>query len=249
VDIISEFRNARRSDELVVLEGFHALKHAMRFGARILQAVAVDPEALEVLAANLAPDLAGRFITTAQKIPAAQFRELGKNLPHTEVMAIALRPTTDAWAILQDSSPKSLILLEDPRNLGNIGAAIRVAAAADAGGVITTGRNDPWDPMVIRGSAGLHFALPVARVHSLREITESGRPLVALDPEGESMNLSEIPSRAILAFGTERHGLSNEILMEVDMKISIPMRPGVSSLNLATSVAVVLFGARRNPAM
>jgi TrmH family RNA methyltransferase len=37
------FRGARRVPELTVLEGFHALKHALRFGAEVEIAVAVDP--------------------------------------------------------------------------------------------------------------------------------------------------------------------------------------------------------------
>ncbi len=59
------------------------------------------------------------------------------------------------------------MLLEDPRHFGNLGAVIRVAAAAEAAGVLTTGRQDPWDPVAVRGSAGLHFALPVARLEHL----------------------------------------------------------------------------------
>ena len=52
------FRAARHDRELVVLEGFHALKHALRFGAEVIEAVAVDIAELERLAVELAPDLA-----------------------------------------------------------------------------------------------------------------------------------------------------------------------------------------------
>ncbi len=48
----------------------------------------------------------------------------------------------------------------------------------------------------------------------------------------------------MLAFGTERYGLSEELRARADASVSIPMRPGVSSLNLATSVAAVLFAWR-----
>jgi TrmH family RNA methyltransferase len=48
----------------------------------------------------------------------------------------------------------------------------------------------------------------------------------------------------VLAFGTERYGLSGELAARADARISIPMAPGVSSLNLATSVAAVLFAWR-----
>ena len=53
-----------------------------------------------------------------------------------------------------------------------------------------------------------------------------------------------VPERAILAFGTERHGLSSEVFERAEARVSIPMREGVSSLNLATSVAIVLFAMR-----
>ncbi len=53
-----------------------------------------------------------------------------------------------------------------------------------------------------------------------------------------------MPGDAVLAFGTERHGLTDALLARADLRVRIPMRAGVSSLNLATSVAAVLYGAR-----
>ena len=84
---------------------------------------------------------------------------------------------------------------------------MRVAAAAGAAGVITTGRQNPWHPDALRGSAGLHFALPVARS---REVRTGDRPLIALDPDGEPLGDADVPARAVLAFGTERDGLSDD---------------------------------------
>ena len=55
--LIRRYRTARRDPHLAVLEGFHALKHALRFGAEVLEAVAADPVQLRELAAELAPDL------------------------------------------------------------------------------------------------------------------------------------------------------------------------------------------------
>jgi tRNA G18 (ribose-2'-O)-methylase SpoU len=45
----------------------------------------------------------------------------------------------------------------------------------------------------------------------------------------------------VLAFGTERDGLSDELLARADLRLALPMSPGVSSLNLATAVSGVLF--------
>jgi TrmH family RNA methyltransferase len=67
------------------------------------------------------------------------------------------------------------------------------------------------------------------------------RPLVAVDLGGDALPGFRVPDRALLAFGTERQGLSKEVLNAADFRVSIPMENGVSSLNLATSVAIVLY--------
>ncbi len=239
--LIRRFRTARRDPQLAVLEGFHALKHALRFGAEVEEAVASDPQQLRDLAAELAPDLAGSLSERTTPVAAALVAELVPQAPRTGVVAIARRPDVDLAAVLAGQRPEPLVLLEDPRTMGNMGACVRVAAAADAAGVLTTGSNDPWHPDALRGAAGLHFALPVA---GLEELPTSDRPLVAIDPGGEDLRPTELPPRAILAFGTERYGLSKGLLERADARLGIPMREGVSSLNLATAVAAVLFAQR-----
>ncbi|HEX6227857.1 MAG TPA: TrmH family RNA methyltransferase, partial [Solirubrobacterales bacterium] len=231
---VRRYRAARREPRLAVLEGFHALKHAMRFGAEIEEAVAVDPDELERLAAELAPDLSGSFGGRVSRVAPELLAELVPHSPRTGVVAIARRPEFDVAALLGAERSAPVVLLEDPRNMGNMGACVRVAAAAEAVGVLTTGDSDPWHPDALRGAAGLHFALPVAAVD---EVPPTDRPLIAIDPEGGDLRPGSLPPRAILAFGTERHGLSEALAGRADARLRIPMRAGVSSLNLATSVA------------
>jgi TrmH family RNA methyltransferase len=240
-ELVRRYRVARRDRGLAVLEGFHALKHALRFGAEVSEAVASDPDSLEALAAGLAPDLAGSLAERVTPVEEGTIAQLVPQAPRTGVVAIARRPPVDVAAVLADKRPAPLVLLEEPRTMGNMGACVRVAAAADAAGVLTTGDNDPWHPDALRGAAGLHYALPVAVIEA---IPQGERPLIAIDPGGEDLRRGAIPPRAILAFGTERHGLSDELLERAEARIGIPMREGVSSLNLATSVAAVLFSQR-----
>jgi TrmH family RNA methyltransferase len=253
--LIRRYRGARRDRGLAVLEGFHALKHALRFGAELLEAVAVDGGRLEELAAELAPDLAGSLAERTAPVSAEAMAQLAPQAPRTGVVALARRPEADLAALLADPQPQPLVLLEDPRTMGNMGACVRVAAAADAAGVLTTGSNDPWHPDAVRAAAGLHFALPVAPLASFPSIgretrqraaepATGERPLIAIDPEGADLTPAELPTRAILAFGSERYGLSDELLAAADARLAIPMRAGVSSLNLATAVAAVLFAQR-----
>jgi TrmH family RNA methyltransferase len=239
--IVRRFHAARRDGDLVVLQGFHALKHALRFGAEVELVACSDAAQLDGLAIGLAPDLGAAIQRLAVVLPAEAFKRLGPYVPHTGVVGIARRVHSAPAAVLAAPEPAPVVLLEDPRHLGNLGAVIRVAAAAQVAGVLTTGRQDPWDPVAVRGSAGLHFALPVARVAGL---PVSDRPLLALDPGGVQLHPELVPARALLAFGTERAGLSDELLARADARLRLPMREGVSSLNLATSVAAVLYSLR-----
>ncbi len=244
-ELTVRFRTARRDPELTVVEGFHALKHALRFGAEVREAVAVDPDALEELARELAPDLAGRLAPMVTRVDEEALAAMVPRPPRTAVAAIARRPALDLAGTLADPGPAPIVLLEQPRNMGNIGACVRVAAAGGAAAILTTGENDPWFPDAVRGAAGLHFALPVG---AIEELPESDRPLLAIDPEGEELSPERLPERAVLAFGTERHGISSALLGRADARVAIPMREGVSSLNLATSVAVVLFATKSTDA-
>jgi len=239
--LVSRYRAARRDPSLAVLEGFHALKHALRFGADVEEVLAADAAGLEQLTTELAPDLRASLVGRAASVAPDVLDELVPQAPRTGVVAIARRPAVDVDALLAEPRAAPIVLLEDPRTMGNMGACVRVAAAADAAGVLTTGENDPWHPDALRGAAGLHFALPVAGV---AELPATDRPLVAIDPEGEGQRPAELPDGAILAFGTERHGLSEALLDRADSSLGIPMRAGVSSLNLATAVAAVLFAQR-----
>jgi TrmH family RNA methyltransferase len=242
--LIPRFGRARRDPALAVLEGFHPLKHALRFGAKVIEIVCSDSEELDRLATRLAPDLSTQLRAQVRQVEPAIFEQLSPLAPTTGVMALAERPSIDPAAVLADERSAPVVLLEDPRDLGNMGACVRVAAGADIGGVLTTGSHDPWHPDALRGAAGLHFALPVARLARPGALDSLERPLLALDPDGDPLIPEQLPTRALLAFGTERYGLSRELLARADARVSIPMREGVSSLNLATSVAAVLFAWR-----
>ena len=247
-DLIDRFRRARSDESLAVLEGFHPLKHALRFGAAVIESVTSDSEALRNLTRSLAYDLDGVLTENTSEVPTTVFGQLSPVPPATGVISLARRPTYSEWPF-NDSAP--LVLLENPRSHGNIGATVRVAAAAGAAGVITTGEHDPWHPSALVGSAGLHFALPVVWQPTLGfddlaalPLFLAGRRLVAMDPEGEALRPGLIPAGSVLAFGTEREGLSRGMLEAAQSRVAIPMEPGVSSLNLATAVAAALYAWR-----
>ncbi|MDT0567830.1 TrmH family RNA methyltransferase [Streptomyces sp. DSM 3412] len=230
----------RLVDTAVLLDGFHTLKHAVRFGAEVPVAVTVDRAAALALADDLAPDVRDRLADLLHEVPEETYRTLVARPHPTAVAALAVRPSRAAHLATLARTPRTtpIVVLDNPRNLGNAGAVIRLAAGFGATGVVTTGTLDPWHPTVVRGGAGLHFATAVERL-GVADLPPG--PLFALDPEGDDIRGLKLPDDAVLAFGSERSGLSTELRSRADHLLSLPMRPQVSSYNLATSVAMTLY--------
>jgi RNA methyltransferase, TrmH family len=186
-----------------------------------------DRAAAAALAARLAPDVARALLS----------RAVVARVDHpTGVAADARTPPEDRAVLTARTAP--LLLLDRPRHPGNAGAAVRVAAAAGAAGVAVTGELDPWHPAVLRGSAGLHFALPVLRCSP----DEPAGPVLVLDADGEP--LGDVPDHAVLVVGSEHSGVGTALRDRADAVVSLPMRPGVSSLNLATAASAALYAWR-----
>lgn len=230
----------RLAGACVLLDGFHALKHAVRFGARIPVAVTTDRRATLKLADELAADVRDTLDALLTEVPETTYTSLVPRAHPTAVAALAVRPSRAANLEALARTPRTapVVVLDDPRNLGNAGAVIRLAAGFGATGVVTTGTLDPWHPTVVRGGAGLHFATAVERL-TVAELPAG--PVFALDPEGDDIRGLKLPDDAVLAFGSERSGLSPELRARGDHLVSLPMRPQVSSYNLATSVAMTLY--------
>jgi tRNA G18 (ribose-2'-O)-methylase SpoU len=207
------------------LEGFHAVKHALRFAPDLVVAVTVnDVDAVRRLAGQLAPDVTDLLLERAT---------VGEVEHPTGVEGVAHRPVQGRSVLSSRHTP--LVLLDEPRHPGNAGAVIRVAAAAGASGVAMTGTLDPWHAAVVRGSAGLHFALPVLHV----DPDEVTGPFLVLDADGDE--LTNVSDDAVLVVGSERRGVGVDLRARAEAVVRLPMTPGVSSLNLATATAAVLY--------
>ena len=235
------FSDARGDRRLALLEGFHPLKHALTFHADILDVVTDDMGKVLALSRHFSPDLTDTIERSTTVVSQELFHRLFRDSRIADVLGIAYRHIVSAESILKKRRNAPVVLLEEPSHHGNIGAAIRVAASAGASAVVTTGKHDPWHAEAIRGSAGLHYAVPVAHASSLG--AHHG-PLIAFEPGGDTLRLGGVPADAILAFGSERWGLSDGLLAKADYCIGIPMEPNVSSMNLASAVAVALYAWR-----
>ncbi len=152
------------------------------------------------------------------------------------VLALFERPHATASAIFARHSSIAIVLdgVQDP---GNVGTIVRLAAAFDAAGVLLLpGCADAFAPKAIRASAGAALHVAIAAT-TAAELLGCGLPLFAADAGGDPV---DPPSRgAVLVFGSEGAGPSPEIL-RIAARIAVPMSPGVESLNVASSAAILL---------
>jgi TrmH family RNA methyltransferase len=236
-NVTRAFANAYRDPSLVVLEGFHPARHAVRFGAELRLAVTYDRPALIALAGRLAPEVLPAVERVLQEVDGPLFDKLSPRSLTSPLLSVAVRPPARLADALGDRG-RPVVHLEAPRDPGNVGAVIRVAAAADVAAVLVSGQVDPWSPVVIRSATGCQFAVPV----SASELpVDTGRPIVAVDVTGDPVRPSELDPSSILVIGGERYGLPDRIREVAQRSVALPMREGVSSMNLATAVAALLY--------
>ena len=88
----------------------------------------------------------------------------------------------------------------------------------------------------------------IHRYHSSTEALEhlraTGYQIIATTPHANGTLLSEFAfdSKIALFFGTEKEGLSNEVLSNADSYLTIPMVGFTESLNISVSAAIILQG-------
>src|SRR5262245_4524856 len=119
---------------------------------------------------------------------------------------------------------------------GNVGAIVRTAAAL-VGGTVVLGPDcaDPYSPKAVRASMGAIFTQPVARAG----LEETPGPRVALAARGGEA-LERLGEPATICLGAEREGLPDELVERCDAMVTIPLRPGTESLNVAAAAAITL---------
>ncbi len=221
----------RREHGLFVSEGMAMLERSLNLGWK--------PELFVSTKPNRLWDDVSPFVVS-EKIMA---EISAQNNPH-EVLATfkqrwQTRPGKDGlW-----------LALEDIRDPGNLGTIIRTADAAGAAGIILVGDCcDPYAPECVRATTGSIFAVPLVKMPTAQFVEFLG------GWQGESVGTSmgakvsyrrTYKSPILVVMGSESRGLTSPVSQACKSLVSIPMREGVESLNVATATALMLFEVGR----
>lgn len=140
-----------------------------------------------------------------------------------------------------------IVVLDRLQDPGNIGTIIRTAEAAGYGGIaVIKGTVDIYSPKVIRAAAGSLIRMPVIFFDDAAEAAEflhrAGRKLVVTCPEGAvDYREADLGADTALVVGNEGGGVSDEFKALADIKVNIPMKGQIESLNAAVSAGILMF--------
>jgi len=235
----------READERLVY-GRNAVLEAARAGrvVRVLMAERLEPD----------PRLAElRALAPVEEVAAERVGALAQGA-HQGVVA-ELRPRRYlSLRELLATEPTLLLALdgiEDPQNLG---AILRSAEVAGAGGVILPERRTaPLSGAAVKASSGASEHLRICRVSGLpstiSELKRSGIWCAALDPRGEQLPWEfDLRQRTCLVVGGEGAGVHRLVRERCDVRLRLPMAGRVGSLNASAAAAALLYEVARQRA-
>lgn len=244
--IVKEFRSVSRGDQTrLLLDGWHLVADAARAGVSLTR-VAMHgrpPEEYQAIVDDLTR--AGVAITA---VSAPVLDAVSPVRTATGVVALADRPVVTLQALLEPA-PALVVAgfgLQDP---GNVGAIIRAAEAGGAtGAIFDSASADPWGWKALRASMGSAFRLPVRRDREIRaalaEWRTAGLSLVAAHPRGAvDVQDADLSVPTVLLLGAEGTGLPEDVLDMASLRVAIPMKPPVESLNVAVAAALLVYEA------
>jgi len=171
---------------------------------------------------------------------------------HSGVMAVGLRgvsPTIDEVMKVSNGDAITFLICPEIEKTDNMGALIRIAAAFGVSAMILGERCcDPFFRQSVRVSMGSAFVLPIVRSSDLagdlqRLGDEFGVELIAsvLDTGATSLESVKRPARLGLLLGNEAQGLGSEWLRFCGQRVTLPMKLGTDSLNVAVAAGILLY--------
>lgn len=241
----------RRQEGLLLLEGTHLLQEVLRLQLQPVDLLATAAWLADhgALVAALPPGCICREVSH-------EVLEAVATTQHPDGVVLTVAPPAPAAA-----APAPFVLaldgLQDP---GNLGTLMRTALAAGVESLWMADGADPFQPKVLRASAGAALALPLWR-ESRAEL--AGR-LAAAAAAGSQVVVAVRPGAGpvaplpywqldwtrptVLLLGSEGGGVSPQLEELANQRVTIPHSAVVESLNVAVAAAPLLLERLRQRA-
>ncbi len=233
----------RRKEGRLVLEGVRLLADALECGAR--------PDFVFYLPAQVASGQPAHGLFQALEaqgvplfaVPEVIMAEVSDTETPQGILGVLPLPQ-----IAPPEAPGLVLVLDGISIPGNLGSALRTAAAAGVDAVVLPPATvDPFNPKVLRGGMGAHFRLPILQLDwdAIRARFGSLPAYVAAADGAQPYYAVDWLAPALVIVGGEAHGPTGPAYALAASSISIPMASGTESLNAAVAAGVILYEIRR----
>lgn len=249
--LVKELRRAFAHGELTpdgycAIEGLRILEEAIRSGLKF-RAVFFNETAAGG-AERLLSQLGAQVETLL--LPDKLFASVVPSEAPQGVAALVRWKEFSLEDVLARSQAGPLLAIAGVQDPGNLGTILRSAEAFGAGGVVLgEGTVSPFNPKVVRASAGSVFRLPLART-SLSEALDrmkalSLRLVATSSHKGTPLPEAKLVGPLVIFIGSEGAGLPRDLISKMDEVVAIPHSPKVESLNVGVAASIVLYEVAR----
>ena len=193
--------------------------------------------------------------TPIEPVPKRRLDALSTSGRHQGVIALIQPPETPTLkAILaRNQGDVTIIILDrlyDPMNLGSI---LRTAEATGVDAVVIPKKGSVGlTPSVLRASMGGGLHIPLIRTslfQAAKFLQQEGVKLIGVDPTGPTYYYNErLTGPTALLLGGEDRGINPSLLDRCDTIVKIPMHGHITSLNVGTATAIILYERIRQQA-
>lgn len=139
------------------------------------------------------------------------------------------------------------LAIEAIQNPGNLGTVLRTCDATGVSGLILLPNStDPYDPVAVKASMGAVFTVPLIKLDyaQLHDFIKDNRHITVLgtsDKASQNAFTYLYPSQVLLLMGSEREGLSPDLMAICQEMLRIPMCGECDSLNLSVATGIILY--------
>lgn len=147
---------------------------------------------------------------------------------------------------LANQAAPTLLVAVDVVDPGNVGGMMRTAHALGADLFVAVGGSDPFHPRAVRTSMGSLFKLPIVST-TLPDLFAALRPypiqtIGTVAENGILLPQINVESGGTAVFmGSEYWGLPDDLLTQLDQRVTIPMTNGIDSFSVNAAAAIVLY--------